>query len=72
MSVERAIATVNAIRQDASDSYLARVPLATLSNIMDVGHAVLIYDTIQNEVSDVLVCKIAISIIENNVYTKPL
>lgn len=72
MSVERAIATVNAIRQDASDSYLARVPLATLSNIMDVGNPILKYDTIQNEFLNALVCKIAMTIIENKVYTNPL
>lgn len=58
---------LNAIRGVASASYQDRVPVATQNNIDAVGNPILEYQSIQNEFCNLLVNKIAFSIVTSRV-----
>lgn len=63
---------MNAIRNSASDNYRALVPLATGTNIQEVGNPILNYQSVQNEFLTVLVNKIALTLVADKMYSNPL
>lgn len=63
---------LNAIRNDASDAYRAAVPVATASNLADVGNPILTYTNVQNEFLNALVNRIALTIVNERMYENPL
>lgn len=63
---------LNAIRNEASDSYKAAVPEATPFNLQQVGNPILEYKAMKNEFLDALVNKIALQIIERKLWKNPL
>lgn len=62
----------NAIRNQASASYQAAVPLATGTNITEVGNPIMAYQSIQNEFLTALVNKIALTIVNRQLFDNPL
>lgn len=62
----------NAIRNEASETYRAAVPLALGNNLQDVGNPILTYQSIQNEFLDALVNKIAFTIVNEKMFDNPL
>lgn len=71
-STTRGVQTLNTIRALASESYKERVPLATDQNILEVGNPILQYQSVQNEFLDLMVNKIAFSIIQSRIIENPL
>ena len=63
---------LNAIRNDASASYIERIPAATISNIAEVGNAILEYEPVLNEFTQVLIGKIGKTIISSKMAKNPL
>lgn len=59
--MDNAIKTLNYIRQSGSQTYAERVPLATKTNIKDVGNAITEYAPNMNEFITELVNKIALT-----------
>lgn len=62
----------NAIRNASSPAYRAAVPLATGTNIQEVGNPILNYQSLQNEFLSTLVNKIALTIVNNKMFENPL
>lgn len=63
---------LNVIQVNASQEYQARVPLATQTNITEVGAPILTYQSTQNEFLSALINRIALSIIRNKTLKNPL
>lgn len=63
---------LNAIRGVASTEYQERVPVATQNNIVEVGNPILEYQSVQNEFLNLLVNKIAFSIVTSRIARNPL
>lgn len=63
---------LNVIQVNASQEYQARVPLATQTNIAEVGAPILTYQSTQNEFLSALINRIALAIIRNKTLKNPL
>lgn len=63
---------LNAIRNGASATYIERVPLATRTNLAEIGSAILDYDQIRAEFVYTLFTKIGLTLIKNKLYENPL
>lgn len=63
---------INAIRNSSSDTFQNYVPLASADNIADVGHGILINQTIQNEFITSLVDRIGLVVIRTMSLQNPL
>ena len=63
---------LNTIRDAASDYYRSMVPVATETNLADVGNPILTYSAIKNEFLDLLVNKIALPIVNARSFRSPL
>lgn len=63
---------LNSVREAASQEYKNRVPVATLSNLADVGNPILSYSPIRNEFLELIVNKIALPIIHARRFRNPL
>lgn len=66
------IQILNAIRNENSQSYRDRVPIATQENIRDVGKAINHYKATQNEFLNTLVNRIGRVMITSKMYENPL
>lgn len=69
---ETNVNVLNAIREVASDNYRNLVPLATTSNLSEVGNPILEYQAVRNEFLELLVNKIARPIVESRMFKNPL
>lgn len=65
-------AILNGIRDIASQNYRNNVPVATASNLSDVGNPIIKYQSIRNEFLELLVNKIALPIMDARSYRSPL
>lgn len=63
---------LNAIRNNASETYRTRIPIATQNNIRDIGNAMMQYQATQNEFLNALVNRIARVLITSKSYENPL
>ena len=63
---------MNALRGVASADYQNRVPVATQNNIEQVGNPILEYQSIQNEFLNLLVNRIAFSVVQSRIANNPL
>lgn len=63
---------LNAIRNEASESYQRAVPEATPSNLQDVGNPILNYAPVANEFVEALVNKIVFQLINRRMWRNPL
>lgn len=63
---------LNAILNGASADYQARVPVATQTNLTEVGTAVMSYQATENEFLSALVNKVAMVIVRNKTFANPL
>lgn len=63
---------LNAIRAGASQVYQDAVPLATASNLQDVGNPILKYQPVANEFLDAIVNKIVMQLVERRMWDNPL
>lgn len=66
------VSIVNGILAEASTEYQARVPAATIANIVAVGSPILTYSPIQNEFLTALLGKIAMQVIHVKTLRNPL
>lgn len=66
------IDTLNSIRDNASEEYKNRIPVATQDNIAAIGHAFQNYTPLYNEFSQALICKIGKTMIEDKMFTNRL
>lgn len=66
------VTLLNTILANGSVEYVARVPLATRTNIADVGAPILEYNHLQNEFLNALVNKIAFQVIRSKIAQNPL
>jgi hypothetical protein len=67
-----AIEIINTIRDEATDEYIARVPLATRENIGQVGDNITNSKNIMNEFVSALINKVGLSSIRSKMYNNPL
>ena len=63
---------VNTILANGSTELQTRVPAATLTNIDQVGNAILTYDHVANEFLSALVNKIAFTLVKTKIWQNPL
>lgn len=63
---------LNTIRANSSADYQSRVPIATQTNLQEVGNPILSYSATMNEFLSALVNRIALTIVSNRVYENPL
>lgn len=70
--IQTNVNALNAIRSAASPSYQDLVPLATASNLQDVGNPILQYAAVRNEFLTLLVNKIALPIVRSRMFRNPL
>lgn len=63
---------MNAIRAEASDAYQRAVPLATASNLADVGNPIMSYQAVGNEFVDALINKIVYTMVYRQMFENPL
>ena len=68
----RGVNVLNTIRDAASDYYRSMVPVATETNLSDVGNPILTYSILKNEFLDLLVNKIALPIVNARSFRSPL
>lgn len=66
------IAALNTIRANASPSYAERVPVATQTNLSEVGNPILSYSTTTNEFLNALVNRISMVLVRNRELRNPL
>lgn len=71
-AIPSGVDVANAIRNSASPSYRAAVPIADTANIQDVANPILTYNSIQNEFLNALVNKIALTIVNTKMFNNPL
>lgn len=72
MPATNLISLINTIQQNGSIEYQNYVPLATRTNIADVGSPIITYQHVQNEFLSALVNKIAMTIVRRKMLTNPL
>lgn len=63
---------LNAILAQGSADYQARVPVATKTNISEVGSAIMSYKPTENEFLNAIVDKIAMQMVHNKTFRNPL
>lgn len=66
------VTVLNTILENASALYAERVPVATQTNITEVGSAIMDYQPTENEFLNALVNKIAMQIVHNKTFKNPL
>lgn len=66
------ISILNTIRANASKEYQDRVPVATRENITEVANPILTYSVTMNEFLNLMVNKIAFTIVRNRTFKNPL
>lgn len=71
-TVETNVNVLNAIRGAATDNYRELVPVATASNLQDVGNPIIEYQSVRNEFLSLLVNKIALPIVRARMFRNPL
>lgn len=71
-TLPHSVAVFNAIRAEASETYKARVPEATQTNITDVANPLFTYSAVFNEWYSALVNRIAFTVISSKMYNNPL
>lgn len=64
--------SLNAIRANASEDYQNRVPVATQTNLTEVGNPILTYSATMNEFLNLLVNRIGLVIVHNRELRNPL
>ena len=69
---ETIVNTLNTIRADASEEYQNSVPIATLTNLTDVGNPIMNYTAIHNEFLSALVNRIAMTVVNAREMRNPL
>lgn len=72
MSDFKSVDLLNAIRNGASQEYQQRIPTATKENIVQVGSAILDYQTTRNEFVHALLDRIGLVEIKNKLFENPL
>lgn len=75
MATKNNIATpemMNSIRAEASTAYQNAVPMATASNLADVGNPIIEHDEVANEFLGALMNKIVFQLIERRMWENPL
>jgi len=72
MANESLITMLNFIRQNASDEFQARIPVATAANLEGFATGIVDYQAFANEAVDVLVNRIALVEVGNQIYENPL
>ena len=63
---------LNAIRNEIGGDYAERIPIATDTNIQEVGTQILAYESTQNDFLNCLVNKIAMTLVESRIANNPL
>lgn len=63
---------LNAIRANATNAYQERIPEATRDNIREIGNAMMMYESTQNEFLSALVNRIGRVLITSRMYENPL
>lgn len=63
---------LNSIRANASSEYANRVPVATKTNIADIGRVLDTYDNVYNEFINTLLHKIGFTIVQTALFTNKL
>ena len=63
---------LNTIRENGSEEYLKRIPEATLTNLSQVGEAISSTKNLMDEFMNVIVCKIADTIVKSKMFKNPL
>lgn len=66
------ISVLNTVWENASTDYQTRIPLATRTNITDVGNAILNYAAAKNEFLDALVNRISLVLVSSKMATNKL
>lgn len=66
------VSALNAIRANASEDYQNRVPVATQTNLAEVGNPILTYSATMNEFLNLLVNRIGLVIVHNRELRNPL
>ena len=66
------ISVLNTIRSNASKNYQDTVPVATQSNFLLVGNAILSYTPNMNEFADSLVNRVALTVVQAKNFKNPL
>lgn len=66
------ISVLNNIRDNASQEYKTRIPVATQENIITIGNALQTYTPLFNEFSTALLCKIGKTMIESKLFKNRL
>ena len=69
---ETIVNALNTIRADATNEYQNSVPIATLTNLTDVGNPIMNYTALHNEFLNALVNRIAMTIVNNRQLRNPL
>lgn len=72
MKAPNGVALLNLIRDNASEEYRKRVPVATQDNIQKVGNPILNYEHIMNEFVPAMVNRIAFVMVSSSYYNNPL
>lgn len=72
MKIETIIELLNTIRDNASESYSERVPVATQNNLTDLGGVLLGNIDLANEFTSSLMNKIAVTYVHNKIFANPL
>ena len=71
-STKTLVNSLNAIRTSASEDYQNRVPVATQTNLAEVGNPILTYSATMNEFLNLLVNRIGLVIVHNRELRNPL
>lgn len=71
-STKTLVNSLNAIRASASEDYQNRVPVATQTNLTEVGNPILTYSATMNEFLNLLVNRIGLVIVHNRELRNPL
>ena len=66
------VTLLNTIRENASTEYQNRVPEATRTNIAEVGNPIVSYSLTMNEFLNLMVNKIAFTLVRNKTFKNPL
>lgn len=68
----KSIDVLNAIRNEGTDEYTQRIPVATRNNITAIGNALQTYSVLKNEFCDALINRIGKTIIEQKLFKNRL
>lgn len=72
MATPKGVDVMNAIRNEASESYRAAVPVSSYANIQEVGNPILTYQSVQNEFLNALVNKVIMTLVNQRMFENPL